>query len=223
MSENILRMIKLPDLVTVVNALLGFTAILMIVYGDLSSAAALIILAAVADGVDGVLARNVEHSTFGINLDSLADLISFGVAPAMIGYLLMKEVNPYAASALSAAYLVCGTLRLARFNVSAKTDVFIGLPVTACGIWVALLVMARVDAWILMASFVILPILMVSDIRYSKTGDKRIVIPAGVVFITAVASYVVIRELYWCIAMGLIAMGCYILSPLVLRRKHGIR
>jgi len=223
MSENILRMIKLPDLVTVVNALLGFTAILMMAYGELSSAAALVILAAVADGVDGVLARNVEYSAFGINLDSLADLVSFGVAPAMMGYLLMKEVNPYAASALSAAYLVCGTLRLARFNVSAKTDVFIGLPVTACGIWVALLIMAMADAWILMVSFVILPILMVSDIEYSKTGDRRIMIPAGVVFITAVASYVALRELYWCIAMGLIVMGCYILSPLVLRRKHGIR
>jgi len=223
MSENILRMIKLPDLVTTVNVLLGFTAILMIAYGDLSSAAALIILAAVADGVDGVLARNVEHSAFGINLDSLADLISFGVAPAMMGYLLMKDVCPYVASALSAAYLVCGTLRLARFNVLAKTDVFIGLPITACGIWVALLVMTGADAWVLMASFAILPMLMVSDIKYSKTRDKSVMILAGVVFITAVISYVALRELYWCIIIGLIVMGCYILSPLALRRKHGIR
>jgi len=223
MSKNILRMIKLPDLVTVVNALLGFTAILMVAHGDVSSAAALVVLAAVADGVDGVLARNIEHSTFGINLDSLADLVSFGVAPAMMGYLLMKEMNPYAASALSAAYLVCGTLRLARFNVLAKTDVFIGLPITACGIWVALLVMAGTDALALIGSFIILPILMVSDIRYSKTGDRRIMIPAGLVFITAVISYVAFRELYWCIATGLIVMGCYILSPLVLRGEDDIR
>ncbi|MDI6889149.1 MAG: CDP-diacylglycerol--serine O-phosphatidyltransferase [Methanocellales archaeon] len=223
MSENILRMIKLPDLVTVVNALLGFTAILMVVYGNLSNAAALVVLAVVADGVDGVVAREIEHSAFGINLDSLADLVSFGVAPAMIGYLLMKEVSPYVASALSAAYLVCGTLRLARFNVSAKTDVFLGLPMTACGIWVALLVMARAHALILIGSFVILPILMVSDIEYSKIRDKRVMIPTGVVFITSVASYVALRELYWCIIMGIGLMGGYILSPLVLRRRHGIR
>ncbi len=218
MSENILRMIKLPDLVTVVNALLGFTAILMVAHGNISSAAALVVLAAVADGVDGILARKIEHCAFGINLDSLADLISFGVAPAMMGYLLMKEVSPYVASALSAAYLVCGTLRLARFNVLAKTDVFLGLPITACGIWVALLVMARGHALVLTGSFVILPILMVSDIGYSKIRDKRVMIPAGVVLITSVVSYVALRELYWCIIMGLIVMGCYILSPLALRR-----
>jgi len=223
MSENILRMIKLPDLVTVVNALLGFTAILMVVYGDFSSAAALVVLAAVADGVDGVLARNIEHSAFGINLDSLADLISFGVAPAMMGYLLMKDVNSYAASALSAAYLICGTLRLARFNVLAKTDEFLGLPITACGIWVALLVMARGCAPVLTGSFVILPILMVSDIKYSKIRDKRVMIPAGIVFILAVASYAAFQEPYWFAIIGLGLMGCYILSPLVLRREDDIR
>lgn len=223
MSENILRIIKLPDLVTVINALLGFTAILMVAHGDVSSAAALVVLAAVADGVDGVLARNIEHSTFGINLDSLADLVSFGVAPAMMGYLLMKGTNPHVASALSAAYLVCGTLRLARFNVLAKTDVFIGLPITACGIWVALLVMAGADAWILIGSFIILPILMVSDIRYSKTGDRRIMIPVGLVFIMAVISYVAFRELYLCIIIGIGLIGSYILSPLALRGRHDIR
>lgn len=223
MSENILRMIKLPDLVTVVNALLGFTAILMVVYGNISSAAALVVLAAVADGVDGILARKIEHSAFGINLDSLADLISFGVAPAMIGYLLMKDVNPYVASALSAAYLVCGTLRLARFNVSAKADVFLGLPITACGIWIALLVMARAHTWVLTGSFVILPILMVSDIGYSKIRDKRVMIPAGIVFIVTVASYVAFRDLYWFAIIGLGVMGCYILSPLVLGRRDDIQ
>jgi len=223
MSENILKMIKLPDLVTVVNVLLGFTAILMVVYGDVSNAAALVVLAAVADGVDGVLAREVEHSAFGINLDSLADLVSFGVAPAMMGYLLMKDINPYAASALSAAYLVCGTLRLARFNVLAKTDGFLGLPITACGIWVALLVMARGYALVLTGSFVILPILMVSDIKYSKIRDKRVMIPAGLVFITSAISCVALRELYWFAIIGLGVVGCYILSPLVSGRRNDIR
>jgi CDP-diacylglycerol--serine O-phosphatidyltransferase len=100
MNESIYRLIKLPDLVTLLNALLGFTAVLMVVQSPsnvyhasiliiLAVIADGIILAVIADGLDGAIARSMEYGVLGENLDSLADVISFGLAPAVIAYAIL--------------------------------------------------------------------------------------------------------------------------------------
>ena len=95
-----------------------------------------ILLAAAADGLDGFVARKMGSSPLGANLDSLADLISFGTAPvylAIMAFHLGPLVWP-----VGIFYLVCGTLRLARFNVSGKSDQFFeGLPIPAAGIFLS--------------------------------------------------------------------------------------
>lgn len=130
-DECILRLIKLPDLLSVLNALLGFAAILFVLAGvnvsenAIKNALVLILVAAVVDGLDGMVARKVEYSPLGKYLDSLADMISFGVAPAIIIYALLRNylhVYAYASAythvtlALCGAYVISGMLRLARFN-----------------------------------------------------------------------------------------------------------
>lgn len=219
---NILKLIKLPDLVTIINALLGFVALLMVTRGEIRSAAVLILVAALADGLDGVLARKIEHSIFGVNLDSFADLISFGIAPAMAGYMLISEISPYIASGLAAAYLVCGILRLARFNISAKRKEFIGLPITASGICIALLIITRADPLILACSYPILSALMVSAVSYPKIQDRKILVSVGIIFIFIIVIYC-IQRIHLANLILLMMITCYIISPLLRRMKYAIR
>ena len=219
---NILKLIKLPDLVTIVNALLGFVALLMITRGEISSAAIIILVAALVDGLDGVLARKIEQGIFGVNLDSFADMISFGVVPAMAGYMLINEINPYIASGFTAAYLTCGMLRLARFNISSKRKEFIGLPITASGICMALLITIKADPWILACSYLILSALMVSSIRYPKIQDRKILISIGIVFIFSIVIYS-IQNIHLINLIPFMMITCYIISPLLYRVKYAIR
>ena len=83
-ESGIIRLIRIPDLITILNILFGFAAILFVLNGDAYGAIILILAAALADGVDGAVARHFESGVFGEHLDSFADIISFGVAPAVI-------------------------------------------------------------------------------------------------------------------------------------------
>ncbi len=218
---NILKLIKLPDLVTIVNALLGFVALLMIARGEIRSASVLILFAALVDGLDGVLARNIEQGIFGVNLDSFADFISFGIVPAVSGYMLINEINPYIASGFTAAYLTCGMLRLARFNISSKRKDFIGLPITGSGICMALLITIQADPWILASSYLILSALMLSTASYPKIKDRKILISIGIVFISSIVIYSV-QNIHLINLIPLTMVTCYILSPLLYKVKYAI-
>src|SRR5665648_734200 len=93
--ECIMRNIKLPDWFTMLNAVMGLVATLMIVNGRFDVAAMLIIIASFLDGVDGAVARRFESGDFGEYLDSFADLISFGFVPALLLSTAIKWDHPY--------------------------------------------------------------------------------------------------------------------------------
>jgi phosphatidylserine synthase len=113
---EIIRSIALPDLISIINVLLGFTALLMATYGDIESALILILLAAIMDGLDGIVARKIERGVLGKDLDSFSDFVSFVVAPAFIIFVMYP--HNLLTCAIPSAYIVCGMLRLARYNVS---------------------------------------------------------------------------------------------------------
>jgi CDP-diacylglycerol--serine O-phosphatidyltransferase len=119
-TESILKLIKLPDLLSVLNALFGFSAILIVLGGVneevIEKALVFILVAAVIDGLDGIVARNMECSSLGKYLDSLADMVSFGVAPAIVAYVFLNVYHAYVSLALCGAYMISGMLRLARFD-----------------------------------------------------------------------------------------------------------
>src|SRR5690606_32552713 len=95
----------------------------------------LLILAGVLDMMDGLVARLTRtQSAFGLNLDSLSDLVAFGAAPAVIAYYYMGPNPPLPARAACGLFVVCGALRLARYNVQAMKEertAFTGLPIPA--------------------------------------------------------------------------------------------
>ena len=125
----------LPNLFTALNMFCGFYAVIAAINAKFTPAAYAIVAAGIFDNLDGKIAR-ATHSTskFGVEFDSLADLISFGMAPGVMMYLWV--LNPLGRIGWLAAFLfvVCGALRLARFNTQVGTvgsDYFVGLPIPA--------------------------------------------------------------------------------------------
>lgn len=170
----------MPNLVTILGLFCGFYSIIATMNGNYVMAASATLAAFLFDGLDGRLARMLNAtSEFGVQLDSLADLISFGVAPALLVY--KWALAPYGRLGWMAAFLfvACGALRLARFNVQTKkTDprFFVGLPIpAAAGVVATSVLFARefigdpnsitVPIWFTFTIY-ILAFLMVSNIRY---------------------------------------------------------
>jgi len=123
-----------PNLFTIFNLFLGFFAIVSATQGRYVTAAWLIIVATVCDMLDGKIARATRsYSNFGIEFDSLADVVSFGVAPAVMIYL--AQLNHLGAFGLIISFtqLAAGAIRLARFNTNvsgfAKSRFFEGMPI----------------------------------------------------------------------------------------------
>lgn len=135
----------LPNLLTTSSLFIGFLGLTWAIQGDYASCALCILASCVFDGLDGKVARLTgTTSEFGVQLDSLADLVAFGVVPSMMVYLWM--LNDFGRLGLMAAFLfmTCGALRLARFNVQAATGskkYFVGLPIPAAACTLATLVL----------------------------------------------------------------------------------
>lgn len=131
----------LPNLITSLNLFTGCVACVFAFYGQYTIATYCILLAAVFDFFDGFVARLLKaYSVIGKELDSLADMISFGLAPAVMLFSLLSSVNAYFAF-LSFLIPVFSALRLAKFNVDTRqTSSFIGLPTPANAIFWAFLI-----------------------------------------------------------------------------------
>ena len=218
-ESGIIRLLRLPDLITILNVLFGFTAILFVLNDDVYGAIILILAAALADGVDGAVARRFESGVFGEHLDSFADIISFGVAPAVIYYAIASEYQHAIVCAVSAAYLICGTLRLVRFGII-DLPVFRGLPITAAGTFAVLLLYLVDLQYLAIAStgiFAMLSVLMISSVQYPKVRSMRMLMLLAAVFIfTIAAHYAGFCGSYNWSAWGLfVLVGIYMISPFV--------
>ncbi|MDP9469716.1 MAG: CDP-alcohol phosphatidyltransferase family protein [Chloroflexota bacterium] len=124
----------LPALVTMVTLTCGLVALDAARMGDWDVALRLILLAAVADGIDGPLARRLRAtSAMGEQLDSLADLVAFGVAPAFLFSTYYGRASDPVRLGVALAFVLAGAYRLARFHAQPTAGVFCGLPITAAG------------------------------------------------------------------------------------------
>jgi len=173
----------LPNLFTSLNIFCGFFAVIASIDGHFITAAVAILVAGVFDLLDGKIARATNTtSRFGIEYDSLADLISFGLAPGLMIYLW--ALKPLGRIGWLAAFLfmACGALRLARFNSqssSSSGNYFTGLPIPAAASMAATVVLfsKRVDIQgieypvVLLIMLYVLSFLMVSTIRYFSFKD----------------------------------------------------
>lgn len=182
----------LPNLLTTASLFAGFLGMLWAINRDFFWSALCILISCVCDGLDGKVARMTKASSnFGVQLDSLADLVAFGVTPALLVYLWQIHVFGRLGIACAFFYLACGALRLARFNVMSMTGngqpskFFVGLPIPAAACVLATLVLFAtylplsvqavfLPRFCLVITFV-LAFLMVSKIRYLAFKDAELI------------------------------------------------
>ena len=177
----------LPNLFTTGSLFAGFYGIVATMNGGYVVAAWFILISSIFDALDGKVARLTgTTSRFGVEYDSLADLVAFGVAPGLLMY--AWALKPFGKVGWLAAflYVVCGALRLARFNVQVNTvesKRFLGLPIPAAASMVSTCVLLfhylGDTGTIKMASILILiyvlAFLMVSNFRYYSFKDPELV------------------------------------------------
>lgn len=177
----------LPSLLTLTSIFLGFYGIICALKGNFVFAAALILGAGFFDGIDGKVARLTKTTTrFGLELDSLADVISFGAAPALLMYLWVLDSYGRIGWVGAFVFLACGALRLARFNVqsgSIDPKRFNGLPIPAAAAMVSTTVFffhkmkldpAQYSGFLLALTYA-LSFLMVSGVKFHAFKDLTLV------------------------------------------------
>ena len=196
------RAYLLPSAFTIGNILLGFYAIVRGYRGDFQAASLLIFTAAVLDALDGRIARMTgTDSDFGREYDSLADVLTFGAAPALLAYLWGLEDYGRIGWLIPLYYLVCTATRLARFNVQTRvvdSRYFVGLPSPAAAGGLASILFFAPDvtwkAWsasLLLLALVCLGTLEVSTFRYRSPKQLdlrrplsyRVVLPIAAVLL----------------------------------------
>jgi len=226
----------LPNLFTTGAMFAGFYAITSAINGRFETAAISIFVAMILDGLDGRVARMTNtQSEFGVQYDSLSDMVSFGVAPALIMYLWAFESMGKLGLFAAFVHTAGGALRLARFNTQvevADKRYFQGLPspaaaaILAGGLWISLEYGYQVESikYVVLIFTISTGLLMVSNFRYSSF--KEIDLKGKVPFVVAIMCMLVIgfimaqaQTILFFLALGYAISGP-VITLLTLRQKR---
>ena len=222
-----IKLLSLADIITVINVVMGFLAILMAFSNQFQLAAAFILLGLLADGLDGIVARRIGNGQMGEYLESIADMISLSVAPLVLLYKTYYDVVApqfllYLLLGIVLVFsLICSVIRLSSFSLLKEKHFFIGLPTSASAVVLVSISLLKLDIWYILLFIVVLALAMISSIRFPKTGMKIDLVTT--VFIVAT---ILLDSMYNNIAplLLLAAIVFYIIiGPFYLRiKKKGI-
>lgn len=226
-------MTQLPNVLTAMNLMSGVLSIFLASNGNTKEAILCIMVGMVLDMMDGRLARLLQvKGDFGKELDSLADVVTFGVAPAFLVYQVgLTDVTGILPFAITALFPVFGAWRLARFNTeqSSIATHFVGLPITAAGGILAVLTFfhAHLSPGIYLFSIAMLSFLMVSRIRHPNF--KKVPLPKHLLVVAPLFSTIawVVQKWtpatipYILMVMGGV-YGTVLISQSLYKRKHNV-
>lgn len=184
MNTKMQSFIGLSDLVSLMNMSCGFLSILMSINHDFYYAAIFMILSLLFDSIDGWVARKtnrLDEYEFGKNIDSLSDIVSFGVSPAVFLYSFSLVNAPYLevpTVLVSLFIIICGILRLTRYNViSNNVEGFIGFPIPGIAIIIASFYISGLfNIYIALILAIIVSIAMICNIPYEKFNNLYLLI-----------------------------------------------
>lgn len=245
-GDNLKIKKNLPTMMSLSSLCCGFVSILCAVQGRYDLAAWLIILSMVFDTLDGKLARLTKTSSdFGCQLDSLVDVVVFGVSPAILVGIIFKDVYPILIWLMCFCFLSCSALRLARFNVQSSLEkkpciYFNGLPTTIAGGTIAQLVLLNnylnnnfgitTVETIIPSVIFILGILMISKIEFfnimSKIGVKQGIFPFGLEVVFAAILFIINPIITLSVSLSAYIIVCGLLGlkkEILSRRERNIR
>lgn len=215
----------LPNLFTAASIFTGFYTIALALEGSFDTAAWFVFLALIFDGLDGRVARMTNTAShFGVEFDSLADIVAFGVAPALLLYLYVGESYGRIGIVVSALFIIFGAVRLARFNVTTsriEPSVFIGLPIPTAAIMISIAVLLldrykefEVLKVAVLPLGILLSILMVSNIRYPSFKKMNFKTFHFIRFLIALIVVAMGVFIYPIEALAVLAAGYLLYGPL---------
>jgi len=214
-----IKLLSLADIITLMNAVMGFFALLMVFSNQFQLAAAFILLGLLADGLDGIVARRMGNGQMGEYLETIADMISLSVAPLVLLYKTYYDVvvAQFSLHLLLGVVLVfsliCSMIRLSSFSLLKEKHSFIGLPTSASAVFLVLASFLKLDVQYILPFVVILALTMISSIRFPKPGLKMDLVAAvfivatllldsmynniaPLLFLAALVSYIIIGPFY---------------------------
>ena len=227
----------LPSMFTIGNLFCGYACIVYAMRGEFATAAPFIGFAMILDMLDGRIARMTgTASDFGIELDSLADVVSFGMAPAILAFTWGLQPLGRVGWAVGFIFVAAAALRLARFNIQTGTQdkrYFVGMPSPAAAAVPAATVFAYpfgvttgFEAVPVMAMVIVPALLMVSTIRFRsfKTFDLQVRRSYTVLLLVAVGLVLVVAQpeyIFVVLAYGYLASAFIELAVTRMRHRHG--
>jgi len=229
--DRINRDLRLADFFTIANALMGLGALLLATHGHVRLAVEFVLVGVIMDGMDGAVARAGKGGgPLGGVLDTLADAVTFVTTSAVVTFfsLTVRPRTPigYAAILLPLAlYVVCGLLRLARFEAlrddGKRRYYFSGIPTPAAAILLLSMVLVQVRAWVVLSVAAYVAVLMVSRIRYPKLRGWGAVISVAILFAVLVTfdNQTLQKTLTW----GMLAfmVGYLVVGPFYVLARYG--
>ena len=193
MNTDIKSFIAISDIISLLNMSSGFLSIINSINHDFKLAAILMIIAIMFDSIDGWVARKTNRQDefgFGKNIDSLSDIVSFGVAPAIFIYSCINTtpgIFQTIVILVSLFIVVCGVLRLTRYNVIAdtlKTKDFIGFPIPGISFTISTFYLSGLfNPHIVLILSVIISLLMICNVKYKKFDNIPLITISGVLII----------------------------------------
>jgi CDP-diacylglycerol--serine O-phosphatidyltransferase len=231
-SENSLQRIRmkkgiylLPNLFTSASLFCGFYSVIASFKEHFVPAAIAILVSIIFDGLDGRVARLTNTtSKFGAEYDSIADVIAFGMAPALLAYSWSLSIYGKWGWIACFLFVLCGALRLARFNIQIgiiESKVFNGLPIPAAAAVVATTVIffdysgaeGKFHNEFVMAFVIILSLLMVSGVKYYSFKDMSLLARKPFIFFFGSTVLLIIVVLEWETMLFVIMLGYAISGP----------
>lgn len=217
------NLLSIADGITLLNAILGFLALLMVFSHQFALAASFILLGLLADGLDGLVARFIGNGKLGEFLEAIADMVSLSVAPLALVYAIYydaitSEMFVHLLVGIVLVFsLVCSIIRLSSFSLLRQKQSFVGLPTSASAIFLVIITYLKPGIWYVLPAIVILSLAMVSSLGFPKPGLKVNLIAAVFIVVT-----ILLDSMYGNIAplLLLVALSFYIVvGPIYLQVK----
>ena len=197
LQRSMLKLLSIADFISIINAVFGVLAIIVLIISLIDSlevrihlSLSLILIALLADGLDGIVARKFGKSRIGEYLESMADMTSMVVAPVVfifvvytdeLYYEILRNIWLFVAVAL---FLFFGTVRLASFSIMKKKNIYIGLPASAGAIILLILSYLKINFISITPTVVIVGALMASNFVFPKTNKKINIIAFILIILT---------------------------------------
>jgi archaetidylserine synthase len=218
-----IRLLSVADLVTLLNATLGFLALLFVFSNEFHLAASLIFLGLLADGLDGMIARRLGVGKIGEYLESLADMITLSIAPLVLFYKMYynsvasEPSQHLLLGGILIFSLLCSIIRLSSFSLLKQKEYFIGLPTSASALFLVLISYLLPEVWYVLPVIVVLALAMISSVHFPKPS-----ITVNLVTAMLIVAVVLLDGMYSGLAplLLLVMLVMYIIGgPLYLYRK----